>query len=70
MLEDDVEHIHQMAAKIETQTSRMTNKDLQPFIHAKIEAIQNCQEFKGKIELSQQQNAKRALKKNKSRFSA
>jgi hypothetical protein len=26
MLEDDVEHIHQLAAKIEAQTSRMKDK--------------------------------------------
>jgi hypothetical protein len=54
MLEVDVEHIHQMAARIETHTSRMANKALQPFIHSKIEAIQNCKEIKGKIETSQQ----------------
>jgi hypothetical protein len=62
MLEDDVEHMHQLAARIETRTSRMTNKALEPFIHSKIEAIQNCQEVKGKIELFQQ-HAKRAFKK-------
>jgi hypothetical protein len=62
MLEDDVEHIHQMAARIETWTSRRTNKALEPFIHSKIETIQNCQQIKGKIELSQQ-NAKWAFKK-------
>jgi hypothetical protein len=66
MLEDDVEHIYQMAARIEKQTSRRTNKALQPFIHSKIEAIQNCQEIKGKIELSQK-NAKRTFKKSKKR---
>ncbi len=41
ILEDDVEHIHQMAVSIEMNTSRMPNKAQQPFIHSKIEAIQN-----------------------------
>ncbi len=62
MLEDNVEHMHQLAARIEMHTSRMTNKAFEPFIHSKIEAIQNCQEVKGKIELSQQ-HAKWAFKK-------
>jgi len=61
MLEDDFEHLHQMAARIETQTSRMAKKALQPFIHSKIEAIQNSKEIKGKIEISQQ-CAKRVFK--------
>jgi len=62
MLEDDVEHIHQMAARIETRTSRMNNKALQPFIHSKVEAIQNSHAIKEKITESQR-NAKRAFKK-------
>ncbi len=41
MLEDDVEHIHQIAARIESRTSRMKNKTQQAFVHSKIEAIQN-----------------------------
>jgi hypothetical protein len=62
MLKDDVEHVHQMAAKIETRPGRMANKALQPFIHnSKIEAIQNCKVIKGKIE-SSQQSAKRVFK--------
>jgi hypothetical protein len=61
MLEDSVEHIHQMAARIETCTSRMLNKAQQPFIHTKIEAIQNSTNIKMKIELSQQ-CAKQAFK--------
>jgi len=61
MLEDDVEHVHQMAAKIESRTGRMANKALQPFIHSKIEAIQNCNVIKGQIE-SSQQSAKRVFK--------
>jgi hypothetical protein len=61
MLEDDVEHIHQMAARIESRTSRMTNKALQPFLHSKIEAIQNSHVIKQQIQ-SSQDNAKRASK--------
>ena len=62
MLEDDVEHIHQIAARIESRTSRMKNKAQQAFVHSKIEHIQNSQEIKAKLELSQQkakQNFKR-----------
>jgi hypothetical protein len=62
MLEDDVEHIHQMAARIELHTGRMTNKAQQPFIHSKIEAIINNKDIKTKIELSQQ-SAKRVFKR-------
>ncbi len=45
MLEDDVEHIHQIAARIESRTSRMKNKTQQAFVHSKIEAIQNSQDI-------------------------
>ena len=38
MLEDDVEHIHQMAARTEMHTSRMPNKAHRQFIHSEIEA--------------------------------
>jgi hypothetical protein len=54
MLEDDVEHIHQMAARIEMHTSRMANEAEQPFIRSEIEAIQKSTDIKMKIELSQQ----------------
>jgi hypothetical protein len=63
MLEDDVEHIHQMAARIETRTSRMNNKALQPFIHSKVEAIQNSHATKKEKITELQHNAKRAFKK-------
>jgi len=43
MLEDDVEHIHQIAARIESWTSQLKNKTQQAFVHSKIEAIQNSQ---------------------------
>jgi hypothetical protein len=62
MLEDDVEHVYQMAARIEMQASRMNKKALEPFIHSKVETIQNSQAMKKKIALSQQ-HAKRAFKK-------
>jgi hypothetical protein len=32
MLEDDVEHIHQIAARIEARTSRMKNKSQEAFV--------------------------------------
>jgi hypothetical protein len=35
MLEDDVEHIHQLAAKIEARISRMKDKFWQAFMHSK-----------------------------------
>jgi len=41
MLEDDVEHIHQIAAKIEARVSRMKNKNAQANVHSKMEAMQN-----------------------------
>jgi hypothetical protein len=56
MLENDVEHMHQLAARIETCTSRMTNKALEPFIHSKIQTIQNCQTVKGMQSLRQREN--------------
>jgi DNA-binding ferritin-like protein (Dps family) len=33
MLGDDVEHIHQLAAKIEARTNRMKDKFWQAFVH-------------------------------------
>lgn len=62
ILEDDVEHIHQIAAKIETRTSRMKDKSKQAFVHSKIEAIQNSQEIKSKLAVSKK-DAKRNFKK-------
>jgi hypothetical protein len=62
MLEDDVEHIHQIAARIESRTSRMKNKAQQAFVHSKIEAIQNSHDIAVKLEASQLQ-AKRQFKR-------
>lgn len=39
-LEDDVEHMHQISARIEARVSRMKDKDRQAFVHSKMEAIQ------------------------------
>ena len=60
-LEDDVERIHQISAKIEARVSRMKNK---ANVHSKMEAIQNCNLVKEKIEASQQLS-KRVYKKRK-----
>jgi len=49
-LEDDVEHLHQMSARIESRVSRMKNKGQQAFVHSKIEVIQNCAAVKQHIE--------------------
>ncbi len=52
ILEDDVEHIHRIDARIEARTSWMKSKAQQAFVHSKIEHIQNSQEIKAKLELS------------------
>jgi hypothetical protein len=52
MLEDDVEYIHQKAAKIETQIGRMKNKEHQAFVHSRLEAMQNSREIKEAMESS------------------
>jgi hypothetical protein len=49
MLEDDVEHIHQLGAKIEAWTSRRKDKAWQALVHLKIEAIQNSHHIKAKL---------------------
>ncbi len=61
MLEDDVEHIHQIAARIESR-SRMKNKAQQAFVHLKTEKIQNSHDIAVKLEASQLQ-AKRQFKR-------
>jgi hypothetical protein len=61
-LEDDVEHLHQMAARIESRVSRMKNKGQQAFFHSKIEVVQNSALVKQKIEDSKMA-AKRAIGK-------
>jgi hypothetical protein len=66
MLEDDVEHIHQIAARIEARTSQMKNETQQAFVHSKIEHIQNIQEIKAKLESSQK--SKKKLEEEKFRI--
>jgi hypothetical protein len=61
-LEDDVERIHQISAQIESPVSRMKNKGKQAHVHSKMEAIQNCNLVKEKIEASQTLS-KRVFKK-------
>jgi hypothetical protein len=64
MLEDDVEHIHQIAAQIESRTSRMKNKAQQAFVHSKIEAIQNSQDKVVKLEASRLQANQQFKRRN------
>jgi len=52
-LEDDVECIQQISAQIESLVSRMKNKGQQAHLHSKMEAIQNSNLVKEKIEASQ-----------------
>jgi len=61
MLEDDVEHIHQIAAKIEARVSQMKNKNAQANVHSKMEAMQNSREIREATEKSVQLS-KRVLK--------
>jgi hypothetical protein len=61
-LEDDVERIHQISAQIESRVYRMKNKGQQAHVHSKMEAIQNCNLVKEKIEASQTLS-KRVFKK-------
>jgi len=61
-LEDDIEQIHQISAKIESRVSRMKNKGQQAHVHYKMEAIQNCSMVREKIQQSQLAS-KRVFKK-------
>jgi hypothetical protein len=38
-LEDDIEHMHQISARIESRVSQMKNKDQQALVHSRLEAI-------------------------------
>jgi hypothetical protein len=46
MLEDDVEHVYQISARIEARVSRMKNKKGQANVHSKMEAMQNSREVR------------------------
>ena len=63
-LEDDVEHLHQMSARIESRVTRMKNKGQQAFVHSKIEVIQNCASVKQKIEESKMAAKHVIIKRN------
>jgi hypothetical protein len=65
-LEDDVERIHQISAKIESWVSRMKNKGQQAHVHSKMEEIQTSNLVKEKIE-SSQVLSKRLFKKRNQR---
>jgi hypothetical protein len=49
-----VEHIHQIAAKIEARVSRMKNKSGQALVHSKMEAMQNSREIREAMDNSMQ----------------
>ncbi len=53
-LEDDVEHMHQILARIETCVSRMKDKDKQALVHSKTEAIMFNSEVAECVEKSKQ----------------
>jgi hypothetical protein len=48
-IEDDVEMMHQAAARIESHVGRMKNKDQQALVHSKMEAMVSNIEVKEKI---------------------
>jgi len=62
MLEDDLEHLHQMSQKISYRTSRIKNVAQQATSHSKIEAKLNNKEIIDKTKESQL-HSKRAYKK-------
>jgi ferritin-like protein len=39
-LEDDIEHMHQISARIESYIGQMKNKEQQAYVHSSMEAIQ------------------------------
>jgi hypothetical protein len=49
-LEDDIEDMHQISARLEARVSRMKNKEQQAFIHSKMESIQSHKEVTKKVE--------------------
>ena len=60
-LEDDIEHMHQISARIESRVSRMKNKEQQAFVHSRMEAIESNVEVIAKIE-ERKVEAKRKIK--------
>jgi hypothetical protein len=53
MLEDDVEHMHEKFARIETRVSRMKNKGQHAYVHSKAEKFKVVQMIKDKSKESQ-----------------
>jgi hypothetical protein len=49
-LEDDIEHMHQISARIESRVSHMKNKDQQAYVHSRMESIQSNVAVVTKIE--------------------
>jgi len=62
MLEDDLEHLHQVSKRITDRTSKIKNITKQAFSHSKIEAKLNNKEIILKTKESQL-HSKRAFKK-------
>jgi hypothetical protein len=50
-LEDTIEHMQQISARIEARFSRMKDKEKQAFVHSKMEAILFNNEVNQKIKL-------------------
>ena len=62
LLEDDLEHLHQMSKAISDRTSRIKNKQQQAFSHSIIEAKLNNKDIKAIIQ-QVEEDTKRVFKK-------
>jgi hypothetical protein len=67
VLEDDIEHLHQISKKISDRTSSIKNKHQQALSHSQMESKLQSKEIISKTTESQL-NAKRVFKKSKIRF--
>jgi hypothetical protein len=63
-LEDDIEHMHQISARLEARVSRMKNKEQQAFIHSKMESIQSHKEVTKKVEEVKMESKRNFTKRN------
>jgi hypothetical protein len=63
-MEDDVEMMHQISARIESCIGRMNNKGQQAFIHLKMESITRNVEVKGRIKQVMQELTHMFKKRN------
>jgi len=59
-LEDDIEHMYQISARIKSRVSQMKNKDQQALVHSRLEAIASNVEVITNIE--ERKIARRAQK--------